>query len=183
MAGVPSGVAADAARDAIALEHWHGRGLDLLDRILQMEPPLLRASCRTDGRGTGLDARGASALLLAVPLVALAGDDPPSTLTVRDLAHCGALEPALRRAARAEGVRFELTVADRTSLLCVDPSRTAIGPAWIQAWGSPLDVRLSANDAAGSGPAVGAAIGTDGPLVVDPEKWKRLTEQAAPYLV
>lgn len=175
-------MAADAARDAVELERKHTRGLDLLHRILQIGPPLLVSRCQTDAPGTHLPARGASALLLAVPLVALACDRTPSTLTISQLAHAGALEPALVRSARAHGLRFALNATDGTSVLRVEPGSSVTGPVWSATWAVPLDARLAVDRA--QAPATAApAASPDDRLIVDRETWQRLDEQAAQYLV
>jgi hypothetical protein len=175
-------VAVDAARDAVELERKHSRGLDLLVKILQIGPPRLVAHCQIDANGADLHARGASALLLAAPLVALACDATPSTVTVRQLAHAGALEPALVRCARAHSLRVTLTATDGASVLRLDPQCSVTGPLWSATWAVPLDVRLAVDRA--QAPARGATVASppDG-LVVDRETWERLDEQAARYLV
>jgi hypothetical protein len=183
VAGVPSGAAADAARDAVELERRRGRGLEVLDRILRTEAghPLI-ASCEADGAGTSLDARGASALLLAVPLVALACERAPSLLAIRRLAHCAAVEPALARRAGAEHRQFVVTTADGTPVLRVGPVGNTIEGGWSASWTFPLDVRLSVEDT-GTPTAAGRDASADGPLMVERRCWERLSDRAARYLV
>jgi hypothetical protein len=182
VAAVPSGVAVDAARDAVELERKYSRGLDLLVQILQIGPPLLVARCQVDANGADLHARGASALLLAAPLVALACDATPSTVTIRQLAHAGALEPALIRSARAQGLRVTLTATDGASVLRLDPQRSVTGPLWSATSAVPLDVRLAVDRTQAPAPVAMAASASDR-LVVDREIWDRLDELAARYLV
>lgn len=184
VAGVPSGVAADAARDAVELERRRGRGLQVLDQILKDRGGSLSiASCEADDAGTGLDAHGASALLLAVPLVALACERARSPLIIHQLAHCGALEPALMRRARAEQRRFALSTSDGAAVLRVEPAESAIDAGWSAGWDSPLDVRLAVGEAGTSSDATPVASATAGPLIVTAQFWARLSERAAPYLV
>ena len=177
-------MAAEAARDAVELERWHGRGVDLLDLILQSGPRSLLANGQPDGTGTSLDARGASALLLALPLVALACESIPSTLTIRGLAHCGALEPALRRTAGAERLAFALIACDGTAVLRAEADRSEIGPGWSTDWASPLDVHLSVERGGGPFHAAHDVSASDGPLIMlDAQKWQRLNQHATRYLV
>lgn len=179
VAGIPSGAAADAARDAVELERRRGRGLEVLDRILNTGSPPPLTTCEGHGAGTSVDARGGSALLLAVPLVALACELSPSPLTIHRLAHCAALEPALLRCARAEHRRFELTHGDGTPVLGVEPAESAIDAGWEL----PLDVRLTVDEAGTSQSAGRVGSSADRPLMVAAQSWERLSERAAPYLV
>ncbi|MBV9414495.1 MAG: hypothetical protein JO363_05905 [Solirubrobacterales bacterium] len=179
VAGVPSGAAADAARDAVELERRRGRGLEVLDRILNTGSPPPLTTCEAYGASTSVDARGGSALLLAVPLVALACELSPSPLTIHRLAHCAALEPALLRRARAEHRRFELTHGDRTRVLGVEAAESAIDAAWEL----PLDVRLTVGEAGTFHSAAPVGSSADRPLMVAAQCWERLSERAAPYLV
>ena len=183
VAGIPSGPAADAARDAVELERRRGRGLEVLDRILETGGGPLLMSCEADGAGTSLDARGVSALLLAVPLVALACEAAPSPLIIRELAHCAALEPALTRRARAEHRRFVISAGDRTPVLRVEPTDSAIDAGWSAAWDLPLDVHLTVEAARTSHPHIRAGSSADRPLMVAAQCWERLSKRAAPYLV
>ncbi|MBV8998427.1 MAG: hypothetical protein JO304_05170 [Solirubrobacterales bacterium] len=181
--GIPSGAAADAARDAVELERRRGRGLEVLDRILNAGPPPPSTTCEAHGTSMSVDARGGSALLLAVPLVAFACDLTPSPLTIHRLAHCAALEPALLRRARAEHRRFELTQGDGTTVLGVDPAESAIDAGWCAAWELPLDVRLTVGEAGTSHSAAPVGSSADRPLMVAAQCWERLSERAAAYLV
>lgn len=183
VAGVPSGAAADAARDAVELERRRGRGLEVLDRILERGAGSSLTTCEAHGASTSLDARGGSALLLAVPLVALACELAPSPLTVHRLDQCAALEPALGRRAGAERRRFVLTTGDGTPVLGVDPGHSAIDAGCSAAWDSALDVRLTVHEAGASHSQTRDGSSADRPLMVAAQCWERLSERAAPYLV
>jgi hypothetical protein len=183
VAGIPSGVAADAARDAVELERRRGRGLDVLNHILDTGPSSPLLSCQADSAGTTLDARGTSALLLAVPLVALACDLAPSPLIIHELAHCAALEPALTRNARAEHRRFVICTDDGTPMLQVEPGHSAIEVGWSAAWDASLDIRIAVDEARASRAAHSVGSSADQPLMVAARCWERLGERAAPYLV
>jgi hypothetical protein len=183
VAGVPSGVAADAARDAVELERRRGRGLEVLERILNSARPLPLMHFEADGAATRLDACGASALLHAVPLVALACEGAPSPLVIHELAHCGALEPALARRARAEHRRFVLNAGDGTPVLCVEPAHSVLDAGWSAAWDAPLDVRLTVQEGEAPRSATPVACSTARPLMVAAQRWERLSERATPYLV
>jgi hypothetical protein len=182
VASVLSGVAADAARDVVELERKHSRGLTVLDSILEVGPPLLVASCQSSSTGTDLHAGRASALLLAVPLVAVACESPPATLTIHELAHAGALEPALLWAARARRLQFALTATDGTPIVRVEPGHAASGPGWTTAWIQPLDVRLTVEGARESTP-VPRGPPSCADLVVEHQTWERVARRARSYLV
>ena len=155
----------------------------VLGHILGTGPPSPLMSCELDRAGTSLDARGASALLLAVPLVALACEGAPSPLFIHDLAHCAALEPALTRRAGAEHRRFVISTGDGTPVLRVEPAHSAIDTGWSAAWDVSLDFRLTVHEAAASRNADPVRAAADQPLMVAAQCWERLSERAAPYLV
>lgn len=183
VSGVPSGVAADAAADAVELEREHGRGLEVLEEILSLTdgPPQLAI----DPAESIVEAGGTSALLIAVPPVALACERSPAPVTVLGLAHCAALQPALARIDRDGGA----STVDGADVLRVRGGCSTIGPAWNRSWGSALDVRLTVERPPTEGgtearpPAGHPRSAHRHALLVDGDRWRRLSERSARYLV
>lgn len=200
VAGVPSGVADDAARDTVALEAAHGRGLTVLDDVLHGAPALRVGRCdteseqvmgdhpdlrRTKADAFLFDAHGSSALLLSSPLVAVLSDRCQGG-TIRALGHPAALTAALCRRARRETTCFELATAAGEAVLTVRAGAVIAGPAWGAAWSETHTVRVSLSGATGRrgrSPDSTLSPHTDEGLDVEPAAWQRLQLLAARYLV
>jgi hypothetical protein len=154
-----------------------------LDQILEAGAPLLGLRCQVDSDGAGVRVAGASALLLAGPLVALASHRLPSALRIHEVAHAGALAPALVRSSRAYRLQYVLATTDGEVILRAEAGSAVIAQGWEAGWTNQLDALLSVSAAQASAKVAGPSAPSSGDLIVDRERWERVAARALRYLV